>query len=62
MLEVIAMSEVTRFADVPEGLTRTKVPLVNVMASKVAFRPFIYLKDEDVIPLFKVSFNSECPL
>ena len=49
MLELMAMAEMTTFDDVPEGSTRTKVPLVNFLASKVAYRPFIYFKEEDVI-------------
>lgn len=42
MMEVMAMAQVTKFPN-------KEVPLVNILASKTAFRPFIYFKEEDVL-------------
>lgn len=42
MTEVMAVAQVARFAN-------DAVLIVNIMANKTAFRPFIYFKHEDVL-------------
>lgn len=42
MTEVMAVAQVAKF-------TNNAVPIVNIMANRTAFRPFIYFNHQDVL-------------